>query len=144
MGYLSFSPLPLASLLFSAICKASSDNHFAFSHFFFLGMGLITASYIISGPYQTYFELPDWFETGKGVRQGCILSPCLFYLYAEHITRNARLDEAQVAFKSRFVIAFLPRGKHLLISWLQSPSAMILEPKKITLFPLFPHLFPMK
>ena len=41
--YLSFSPLLLASLLFSAICKASSDNHFAFLHFFLLGMVLITA-----------------------------------------------------------------------------------------------------
>ena len=41
---LSFSPLPLASLIFSTICKASSDNHFAFFHFFFLGMVLITAS----------------------------------------------------------------------------------------------------
>ena len=36
--YLSFAPLPSASLLFSAICKASSDSHFAFLHFFFLGM----------------------------------------------------------------------------------------------------------
>ena len=47
---------------------------------------------------------------------------------------------------SRLVITFLPRSKHLLISWLQSPSAVILEPRKIksTLFPLFPHLFPMK
>ena len=43
--YLSLSPLPLASLLFIAICKASSDNHFAFLHLFFLGMVLITASY---------------------------------------------------------------------------------------------------
>ena len=44
---------------------------------------------------------------------------------------------------SRLVITFLPRNKHLLISWLQSPSAVILEPKIImTLFPLFPHLFP--
>ena len=43
--YLSFSPLPFASLLFSAICKASSDNHFAFLHLFFLGMILITASF---------------------------------------------------------------------------------------------------
>ena len=46
--YLSFSPLPLPSLLFSAICKASSDNHFAFLHFFFLGMVLITASCTMS------------------------------------------------------------------------------------------------
>ena len=47
--YLSFSPLPLASLLFSAICKASSDNHFAFLHFSFLRMVLITASFTMSG-----------------------------------------------------------------------------------------------
>ena len=47
---------------------------------------------------------------------------------------------------SRLVITFLPRSKRLLISWLQSPSAVILEPpqKSLTLFPLFPHLFPMK
>ena len=45
--YLSFSPLPLTSL-FSAICKASSDNHFAFFHFFFLGMVLITTSCTMS------------------------------------------------------------------------------------------------
>ena len=41
----------------------------------------------------------DWFQIGKGVRQGCILSPCLFNLYAEYIMRNARLDEAQDAIK---------------------------------------------
>ena len=37
----------------------------------------------------------DWFQIGKGVRQGCILSPCLFNLYAEYIMRNAGLHEAQ-------------------------------------------------
>ena len=37
----------------------------------------------------------DWFQTGKGVCQHCILSPCLFNLYAEYIMRNAGLDEAQ-------------------------------------------------
>ena len=36
----------------------------------------------------------DWFQIGKGVRQGCILSPCLFNFYAEHIMQNARLGEA--------------------------------------------------
>ena len=36
----------------------------------------------------------DWFQTGKAIRQGCILSPCLFNLYAEYIMRNAGLDEA--------------------------------------------------
>jgi len=42
--YLSFSPLPFTSILFSAICETSLDNHFAFLHFFFLGMVLITVS----------------------------------------------------------------------------------------------------
>ena len=42
----------------------------------------------------------DWFQTGKGVHQGCILSPCLFNLYAEYIMRNARLDEAQAGIKT--------------------------------------------
>ena len=41
----------------------------------------------------------DWFQIGKGVRQGCILSSCLFNLYAEYIMRNARLDEAQAGIK---------------------------------------------
>ena len=41
----------------------------------------------------------DWFQIGKGVRQGCILSPCLFNLYAEYIMRNAGLEEAQAGIK---------------------------------------------
>ena len=41
----------------------------------------------------------DWFQTGKGLCQGCILSPCLFNLCAEHIMQNARLDEAQAGIK---------------------------------------------
>jgi len=41
----------------------------------------------------------DWFQIGKGVRQGCILSPCLFNLYAEYIRQNSRLDEAQGGLK---------------------------------------------
>ena len=41
----------------------------------------------------------DWFQTGKGVRQGCVLSLCLFNLHAEYIIRNARLDEAQTGIK---------------------------------------------
>ena len=41
----------------------------------------------------------DWFKIGKGVRQGCIVSPCLFNLYVEYIMRNVRLDEAQVGIK---------------------------------------------
>ena len=41
----------------------------------------------------------DWFQVRKGVHQGCILSPCLFKLYAEYILQNARLDEAQAGIK---------------------------------------------
>ena len=41
----------------------------------------------------------DWFQIGKGVRQGCILSPCLFNFYAEYIMRNTRLEEAQAEIK---------------------------------------------
>ena len=41
----------------------------------------------------------DWFQIGKEVRQGCILSPCLFNIYAEYIMRNARLYEAQAGIK---------------------------------------------
>ena len=42
----------------------------------------------------------DWFQIGEGVRQGCILSPCLFNLYAEYIVRNTGLDEAQAGIKN--------------------------------------------
>ena len=42
----------------------------------------------------------DWFQIGKGAHQGCILSPCLFNLYAEYIMRNTGLDEAQAGFKT--------------------------------------------
>ena len=44
-------------------------------------------------------EATDWFQIGKGVRQGCILSPCLFNLYAEYIMRNAALEETQAGIK---------------------------------------------
>ena len=73
--YLSFSPLPLTSLLFSAICKASSDNHFAFLHFFFLGDGLdpcllynvtnLRPQFFRHSVYQIYHSLffihPVWY-----------------------------------------------------------------------------------
>ena len=46
---------------------------------------------------RTGYETTDWFQIGKGVRESCILSPCLFNLYAEYIMRNTWLDEAQAA-----------------------------------------------
>ena len=48
---------------------------------------------------RTRHGTTDWFQIGKGVRQGCILSPCLFNLHAEYIIRNAGLDEAQAGIK---------------------------------------------
>ena len=48
---------------------------------------------------RTVQEATDWFQIGKRVRQGCILSPCLFSLYAEYIMQNARLNEAQARIK---------------------------------------------
>ena len=48
---------------------------------------------------RTEHGTTDWFQTGKAVSQGCILSPCLFNLYAEYIMRNAGLDEAQAGIK---------------------------------------------
>ena len=49
---------------------------------------------------RTGHETPDWFQIGKGVCQGCILSPYLFNLYAEYIMRNAGLEEAQAGIKT--------------------------------------------
>ena len=48
---------------------------------------------------RTRHGTTDWFQIGKGVHKGCILSPCLFNLYAEYIMRNAGLEEAQAGIK---------------------------------------------
>ena len=48
---------------------------------------------------RTRYGTTDWFQIGKGIRQGCILSPCLFNLYAEYIMRNAELEDAQAGIK---------------------------------------------
>ena len=55
---------------------------------------------LYGGQEATGHGTTDWFQIGKGVRQGCILSPCLFDLYAEYIMRNAGLDEAQSGIKT--------------------------------------------
>ena len=48
---------------------------------------------------RTGYQTTDWFQIGKGVRQGCILSPCLFNFYAEYIMRHAGLEETQTGIK---------------------------------------------
>ena len=52
-----------------------------------------------SGSNRTGYGTTDWLQIGKGVCQGCILSPCLFNLYAEYIMRNAGLEEAKAGIK---------------------------------------------
>ena len=58
-------------------------------------------------------ETMDWLKIGRGIRQSCILSPCLFKLYAEHIMQNARLDESQAGIK---IVGW---GKMLTTSYVQ-------------------------
>ena len=48
---------------------------------------------------RTLYGTTDWFKIEKGIQQGCLLSPCLFNLYAEHIMRNAGVDESQAGIK---------------------------------------------
>ena len=50
--------------------------------------------------FRTGHGTTDWFKIGKGIRQGCILSPCLFNFYAEYVMQNAGLDEAQAGIKT--------------------------------------------
>ena len=59
---------------------------------------VVYLSYLITS-VRTEHGTTDWFQTEKGVRQVCILSPCLFNLYAEYIMRNAELDEVQARIK---------------------------------------------
>ena len=54
---------------------------------------------LYAGQEATGHGTTDWFQIGKGVSQGCILSPCLFNFYAEYIMRNTGLDEAQAGIK---------------------------------------------
>ena len=65
---------------------------------------------------RTEHGTTDWFQIGKGVLQGCKLSPCLFNLYGEYIMQNARLDEAQAADDTTLMIESEKESKSLLMS----------------------------
>ena len=65
-------------------------------HFIFLLINLYAGQ---EATVRTGQGTTDWFQIGKGVRQGCILSPCLFNFYAEYIMRNAGLEETQAGIK---------------------------------------------
>ena len=69
-------------------------------------MGILDRTYLLKNLYagqeataRTVHRTTDWFQIGKEVCQGCILSPCLFNLYAEYIMRNAGLEETQAGIK---------------------------------------------
>ena len=64
----------------------------------------------------------DWFQIGKGVRQGCILSPCLFNLYAEYIMGNARLGDAHVRLKIVTEISTTSHMQMILLLWYKVKS----------------------
>ena len=73
--------------------------------------------------FRTGHATTDWFQITKGVRQGCMLSPCLFNLYAEYIMRNAVLDEAQAGIKISRKISVTPD--------MQITSPLLQKAKKI-------------
>ena len=66
-------------------------------------MGCVSVFEIYAGQeatVRTGHRTTDWFQIGKGVHQGCLLSPCLFNLHAEYIMRNAGLDDAQAGIRN--------------------------------------------
>ena len=91
--------------------KMSSDSNWVFIYLLMTAhrLSLVLASLMTcllrnlyagqEATVRTGHGTTDWFQIGKGVRQGCILSPCSFNLYAEYIMRNTGLEEAQVGIK---------------------------------------------
>ena len=98
--YLSFSPLPFTSLLFTAICKAFSDNHFASLHFFFLGMVLITA-----------FCSMLW--TSVIVLQALCLSDLIPWIYSRGIESVLSIQEHGISLANLFLKALI-----VMTSWI--------------------------
>ena len=68
----------------------------------------------------------DWFQIGKGIRQGCILSSCLFNLYAGYIVRNAGLEEAQAGIKIAWMKTHMTLHEQIeIFSWFFHDPAML-------------------
>ena len=98
--YLYFSPLSLASLLFSSVCKASSDHHFAFLHFFFLEMVLITACKIgrlWKAPLCIAVKLTNSGHS-KDKKSGWVRTLQLGHLHFNHLTDNPWTNGANLRF----------------------------------------------
>ena len=160
---------------FSHLQSFPASRSFQMSHFLSSGGQSIgvSASVLVSKEYSGLISFQmDWFdllavqETLKSLLQyhsskASILQHSAFFIVQlsyPYTTTGKTIALTRWTFVgkvmsllfnmlSRLVIAFLPRSKHLLISWLQSPSAVILKPpppKKLPLFPLFPYLFTMK
>ena len=163
---ISSSVVPFSSHLQSFPASGS----FQMSHFFASGgqsIGVSASASVLPMNIQGWFPL-RWFDlravqgTLKSLLQhhsskaSVLRHSALFILQLSHpymttgkttdLTRWTFAGKVMSLLFNRLVITFLPRRKHLLILWLQSPPAVILEPKKISLslFPLFIHLFAMK
>ena len=84
------------------------DHHFCLLRNLYMGQ---------EATVRTRHGTTEWFQVGKGVRQGCILSPCLFKLYADYIMQNTGLDEAQAGIKIAGRISITPEMPMTPLVW---------------------------
>ena len=89
MARVNIDILGISKLKWTGIGEFNSDNHYIY----YCGQESLRRNGV------AIMVNTDWFQIGKVVHQGCILSPCLFNLYAEYIMRNAGLEEAQAGIK---------------------------------------------
>ena len=96
MSFSKATPERQINKTFEKLKKYNVSNSTQLDHLICLLRNLYTSQ---EATIRTGHGTTDWFQIGKGVHQGCILSPCLFNLYAEYIMRNIGLDEAQAGIK---------------------------------------------
>ena len=87
---------PLQVKVFLQVCKYLYNNHMGCLFFIWWHLTILKWTGVT---VRTGHGTTDWFQIGKRVHQGCILSPCLFKLYTEYIVRNTGLEEAQAGIK---------------------------------------------